>query len=237
MTQSLEASSSRTASACEGESALPVFCSTQGRALSRSISRPGRRAGRPLDQPVGNAAFGCVEAAEEHACLIADDVLDDLVAALDLLSDCGADQASLDLQKLLGKVCQVSDRQRAVTLVHGRLEGEGYASPQALRRLLRQPELHGDRVSRLEADAANVLSEAVRVLGHDLDRVVTVGLVDAHRTGCADAMSVQEEHDLPHRLLLSPAAYDPLGALWADAADLHQAVGLGLDDLEGALSE
>ncbi len=40
----------------------------------------------------------------------------------------------------------------------------------------------GQEVRRLEADAVDVESEAVRVIGNPNDRLITVGLVDAHRT-------------------------------------------------------
>ncbi|GJE43579.1 hypothetical protein AEGHOMDF_2758 [Methylobacterium soli] len=54
MTQSFEPSISRTASTCEGESVLPVFCSTQGRALSRSISGQG---GVPAARSISRSAM------------------------------------------------------------------------------------------------------------------------------------------------------------------------------------
>ena len=86
-------------------------------------------------------------------------------------------------------------------------------------------ELHGDRVGCLEPDAADVASEPVRVLGHDLDGVRTVGLEDAHRPRRADPVAMQEHHDFPHRLLLGPGGKDAGGANRADAVDLAQSVG------------
>jgi hypothetical protein len=77
----------------------------------------------------------------------------------------------------------------------------------------------------------------VRVLRHDLERVGAVGLEDAHRACRAHAMAVQEDHDLPHDLLLGPGIGDALGAHWPDAGDLAQAIGLGFDDLEHPLAE
>ena len=64
--------------------------------------------------------------------------------------------------------------------------------------------LHRDGVGGLEADAADIAGQAIRVLGHDLDGVGAVGLVDAHRPRRADTVAVQEDHDFPHRLLLGP---------------------------------
>ena len=54
ITATLEASTRRTASRCEAERVLAVFCSTQGRALSRSISGQGGLPCCALDQPLGD---------------------------------------------------------------------------------------------------------------------------------------------------------------------------------------
>jgi hypothetical protein len=93
------------------------------------------------------------------------------------------------------------------------------------------------KLGRPEPDAANVTREPVRVLGHDLDRFLTIGLEDAHRARRAYAMSVEEDHDLPHRLLLGPALHNALGTFGANAADLLQALRLSLDNLEGVLAK
>ena len=65
-------------------------------------------------------------------------------------------------------------------------------------------ELHGDRVGGLKSDAADIARQAIRVLGHDLDGVGTIGLEDPHRPRRTDTVAVQEHHDFPHRLLLGP---------------------------------
>jgi hypothetical protein len=73
---------------------------------------------------------------------------------------------------------------------------------------------------------------SIRVLGHDLDGIRAVSLENAHRACRADAMAVQEDHDLPDNLLLGPSAGDALGAHRADAGHLAQTVRLGLDHIE-----
>src|SRR5450830_328255 len=50
-------------------------------------------------------------------------------------------------------------------------------------------------------------------------------------------MAVQEDHDLAHDLLLSPGIGDALGAEWANASHLAQALRLGLDDIEYLLAK
>ena len=127
--------------------------------------------------------------------------------------------------------------QSAVTLVHrlGQRVGDPGAHPDHRRLLDAEP--HRDRVRRLEADAADIARETVRVLGHDLDGIGAVGLEDADRACGAHAMAVQEDHDLPHDLLLGPGTGDALGAHRADAGHLAQAIGLGLDHVEHLLAE
>ena len=120
-----------------------------------------------------------------------------------------------------------------MALVRGRLEREGDTGPDALRGGLFHPELGRDGIGGLEADPAHILGQPVGVLGHDLDGLIAVGLEDAHRPRRADAMCVQEDHDLPHRLLLGPARHDAGGSHRTDAGNLGEALGIGLDDLEG----
>jgi hypothetical protein len=57
------------------------------------------------------------------------------------------------------------------------------------------------------------------------------------RTARADAVAVQEDHDLPDNLLLGPGVRDPLGSNRANARHLAKPIGLGLDDVEDPLTE
>ncbi len=75
------------------------------------------------------------------------------------------------------------------------------------------------------------------VFGHDLDGVRAVGLVDAYRPGCADAVAVREDHDFPHCLLLGPGGENAGSANRADAIDPAQSVRRRLDDVEYPLTE
>ena len=79
-------------------------------------------------------------------------------------------------------------------------------------------------VGGAEADAADVARQAVGVLGDDLHGVGAVGLEDPHRPRGADAVGVQEQHDLADHLLLGPAGDDARGPLRADAGHLAQPV-------------
>ena len=64
------------------------------------------------------------------------------------------------------------------------------------------------------------VGQAIRVRAHQLDGLVAVGLVDADGPGGADAVRLQEDHDVADGLLLLPALADLLDALRADALDL-----------------
>ena len=146
-------------------------------------------------------------------------------------------QLRRDFEQRDGERHQFLGGQAAMALVHrfGQRVGDAGAHPDH-RRLL-DAELHGDGVGGLEADAADVARQAIRVLGHDLDGIAAVGLEDPDRARRADAMAVQEDHDLPHDLLLGPGAGDALGAHRADAGHLAQTIRLGLDDVEHFVAE
>ena len=92
-----------------------------------------------------------------------------------------------------------------MALVHrlGQRVGDAGAHPD--HRRLVDPEPHRDRIGGLEADAADVAREPIRVLRHDLDGIGPVSLEDAHRARRAHAMAVQKDHDLAHDLLLGQA--------------------------------
>ena len=98
-------------------------------------------------------------------------------------------------------------------------------------------ELHRDGVGGHETDAADVAREAVRVLRHHLHGIGAVGPEYPHRPRRADAVAVQEHHNLADHLLLGPGIGDPLRPHLPDAGHLAQAFRLGLDDVEHLLAE
>ena len=112
-------------------------------------------------------------------------------------------------------VAQLVHRQAAMALVHGLGQGVADAGPGADHRRLLDPEPRRDLVGAPEADAADVAGEAVGVLGDHLHGIGAVGLEDPHRPRGADAVAVQEQHDLADHLLLGPARDDPLRRAWA----------------------
>ena len=69
-------------------------------------------------------------------------------------------------------------------------------------------DLSCDLIGGEEADAADVTRQPVRILGEDLHGVGAVGTVDAHRAARADAVRVQEHHDVADRALSLPVVDD-----------------------------
>ena len=147
------------------------------------------------------------------------------------------DQLLRHLQQLARERHELLLGQAAVPLLHGLGEREGDAGAHPDHGRALDAELGGDLVGGAEADAADVAGQPVGVLGDDPHRVRAVGLVDAHRPRGADAVRVQEQHDLADHLLLRPAGDDARGPLRADAGDLAQAVRLLLDQVEHRFAE
>src|SRR5215472_11719074 len=104
-----------------------------------------------------------------------------------------------------------------MTIVHRLGKREGNTGAHANQRGLLDAELRRDLISSPETDSADVASQAVWVFRNEPNSIGAVGLVDAHCARRADAIAVQEQHDLPDDLLLSPAGDDPLRTLGADA--------------------
>src|SRR5262249_3284551 len=108
----------------------------------------------------------------------------------------------------------------AMPLVHGLGERVGDAGPNSDQRRLLDAELGRNLIGRDKSDAADIASQAVRVLRDQLNGIRTVGLVDPHRPRGTDPIAVQEQHDLADDLLLGPAGDDLPSTLWADAGHL-----------------
>ena len=94
-----------------------------------------------------------------------------------------------------------------------------------------------DQIGGTEADTPDVASQPVGILAHDLHGIGAVGLEDAHRAGRADAVLVEEHHDLADPLLVRPGRGDPVGPLRTDPLDLAQTRRIGLDDVEHVRAE
>ena len=219
------------AARCDGASVLPVFFSTHGMALSASIAghggapRPNARSRSAMPR---SARYSPRRKTQDRPSIVSAHDL----AAVKLMGQRRFDDAGVDFEQRRRELDQVFSRQAAMALVGRLLQSEGNAGAHPLRRLPRHAELHGDGVGGPKPDAADVAREPVGILGHDLDGVVAVGLEDADRARRADAVGMQEEHDVADGLLLGPAGGDFRCAELADARDVPQLLGAGLDDFE-----
>ena len=122
-------------------------------------------------------------------------------------------------------------------VVHRLGERVGDPGTDADQRGLLDAELGCDLIGGAKPDAADVASQPVRVLRDQPNGIDAIGLVDAHRARGADAVAVQEQHDLPDHLLLGPARDHSLSALRTDPGHLTQAARLLLDDFEHGFGE
>ena len=211
MTSTLEIRASRIAVLWLSASCRPDALLDPGQGLVRIDPRPGKLAVTEPDQSVSDAALGPIEARQKHARRFTDPI-GDHGALGELQIEGRADQLLRHLEQLLGERDQFIGRQSAMTLVHGFGERIGDAGAHPDHGGLLDAEFHGNRVGGLEADAADIARQAIGVLRHHLHGVGAVGLVDTHRPRRADAMLVQEHHDLAHDLLLGPGVRDALGA-------------------------
>ncbi len=163
--------------------------------------------------------------------------IDELALALDL-SRC---QQGLNLrgnegigsaQQFTGFLDGFCLGEAAVAAAGSRLQHMQHAGANALWRVVCHAEVGGDVVRRFEADAADVLRQAIRVLLQHCLGVITIGLVDAQGARGTDAMLVQKEHDAVDGLLLHPGLANLEAALLAHAFHILELFRLVFDDVE-----
>ena len=219
-----------------GRQGEPGLALHPGQGLARVDVGPWEIAGGNVENAPGDRAFGPVQAAEEYAGDLPHRVGNHRAVG-QLQVQRGADQLAGNLQEFGRERSQLFFRQAAMTLVHrfGQRIADARADPDHGRLL--DAELHRDRVGSHETDAADVAREAVGVFRHHLHGIGAVGPEYPHRPRRADAVAMQEHHDLAHDLLLGPGVGDPLRPHLPDAGHLAQPFRLGLDDIEHLLAE
>src|SRR5437763_16445189 len=122
-------------------------------------------------------------------------------------------------------------------VVHGLGERIGNAGPDPDQRRLLDAELGRNLIGGDKADPPDIASQAVRVLGDQLNGIGSVGLVDPYGSRGSDAVAMEEQHDLADDLLLGPARDDLSRTLGADAGHFAQSPGLLLNNFEYLLAE
>src|SRR4029077_16143424 len=83
----------------------------------------------------------------------------------------------------------------------------------------------------------NVLGQGVGVGPHRLDGLIAVSLVDADRSARAHSVGMQENHDVPDRLLLGPCSFDLLATRRPDSIHLFKFDSVVVNDREDFLAE
>ena len=165
------------------------------------------------------------------------EVIGDYGAAFELEAERRFDELSRDFEQRLSERDELFGREPAMPFVHRLGQRVGDAGTHADQRRLLDAELARDLIRCTEADAADVAGQAIGVLRDELDGIAAVGFVDAHGARGADAVAVQEQHDLANDLLLGPASDDALRPLQANSSDLAQAARLLLNDVKNGFSE
>ncbi len=94
-----------------------------------------------------------------------------------------------------------------------------------------------DLVGGAEADSRQVDGQAVGIGANSFDGFFPVNFVDAHGPAGADALGVEEDHDLANDLLFGPGGLDLVAAGRSDALDFAQTDGTVLDDVEDLFAE
>ena len=110
-----------------------------------------------------------------------------------------------------------------VALAREVVERVVYSRRDAVGRVVRHAELLRYRVGGGEAYALHVERYLVRVGLHHLERRRAVFFEYAHRVARADAVALEEHHDLAHVALFAPRLPRRLGLRAADALDLGEA--------------
>ena len=219
MTSTFERSARRMASAWLAASSSPILPSTQDSALPASISGQGTAPDTRRRSRSAMPFLGVIEAAKKMHGVSATLSAVTVPSAISRSSAVPI-SASGTSRSFSAKRQQLTSRQPAMTVAHGfsqRIRDPGADADHG--RLL-DPEFLGDQIGRPEPDASDVPRQSIWVLAHHLHGIGAVGLEDAHRSGGADAVAVQEHHDLADDLLVGPGRGDLGRAHRSDALNL-----------------
>ena len=95
----------------------------------------------------------------------------------------------------------------------------------------------GQAIRRLEANAVDIEGQTIRILPDPDNGLVPIGLVNADRTGRANAMRVQKDHNLADDFLGFPRFNHPLFAFGTNPVKLGQPFGGLLNDVKDVFLE
>ena len=142
-----------------------------------------------------------------------------------------------DTQKLGRGRKQGFARQRRVPVA--RRFGKHMLQPaaRAQNRVVTESQFFPHRIGRLETDPGDIARQQIRIGPNARDRLFAVEFVDAQRAARADAVAVQENHDVAHHPLFGPRRFDLLAPPLPDPRHLLQAGRRIFDDVENFLAE
>jgi hypothetical protein len=187
-------------------------------------------------QPLCDRLLGPIQSGQEHAAAAVQQVAHDL-SGLQLQRQRRFDQRCRDFEQLAGQRRQLINGQTAVPVIHRFSQRKADAGADPHKRRFLDADLGSDLISGAEPDTADVSGQTVGIFADHPHGVIAVGLVDPHRSGRADAVGVQEQHDLADHFLLRPPGDDAGRSLCADTRHLLQALRVLLDQVEHRLTE
>ena len=187
-------------------------------------------------ESLGRCPLGAQKARFIHRNVIAGMFDGDLAPSSESI-DRGLNQGRVHLQKQASFLGQPFARQVHVPLAAGFVEHVAHASLDTHVRVLADTKRSGELVRRTEPDAPHVEGEAVGILAHTFDRLCAIAFVDACGEGWRNPVALQENHDLALAALGGPGLLDGKRPRFADARNLPNAFGTGIEDFQGFLAE
>src|SRR5581483_11467769 len=159
------------------------------------------------------------------------------IAGLSFAFDGGADNLLGNARQLRRLPHNSFFRHADVPFLAGLLQHIAKGGASAQRRSAVNAEPASQLVGGLETKAPYIGSQAIGIAFDQLDGLLAVCFVDAHRPAGADAVRLQKDHDVAHRLLFLPAFSNALDAARPNALDLLQKRRAFVDDLQRAFAE
>ena len=96
----------------------------------------------------------------------------------------------------------------------------------------RNPHARGNLVRCLKSNPINVFRQQIRILSDNRNRLLSIGLVDAHGPAGTDSVPMQEQHDLPHLLAFLPCLRNSLSPPGPNPVHRLQRGRLCFDDIQ-----
>jgi hypothetical protein len=140
-------------------------------------------------------------------------------------------------QEFLALIEEPLLRDADMPLVGGLMQHVGETSFRPQGRFRGDAQLPGNLVDGKKTDPGDIHGQAVGIFLHHFERGFAAIFKNPRGKGCADAVSPQEDHELPDVFLVLPGFANLIEAVPADAVDLKKTLGMVVDDFKGARSK